>query len=139
MKLGTRRAPSRRSRTGLWVLICTAVVSLLVLSAPVAGAEHHGGQWDPLLPKVASAGAPGDPVAIAQASLQASAAATQTVLRMGRSFLNSIGILNPATGPASGVPTGRTHGAHGTGGVETEHPEFVRRGSGAQFDVNRVD
>ena len=127
MKLGTRRAPSRRSRTGLWVLICTAVVPLLVLSAPVAGAEHHGGQWDPLLPKVASAGAPGDPIAIAQASLQASAAATQTVLRMGRSFLNSIGILDPATGPASSVPTGRTHGAQAI--------EYVIRRAGSQLGV----
>ncbi|MCF6388468.1 NlpC/P60 family peptidoglycan endopeptidase RipB [Mycobacterium sp. MBM] len=120
-------ALTRRPRPGPLTLICVALASCLVLWAPVASAEHHGGQWDPLLPKVASAGAPGDPIAIANASLQASAAATETALRLGRSFLGSIGILGPAPDPVTGIATNRTRGAQAI--------EHVIRRAGTQLGV----
>ena len=53
-----------------------AAFSLLLGLAVPANAED--GSWDPTLPPVISAGAPGDPVAIANQSLQATASATQT-------------------------------------------------------------
>ena len=68
---------------------------LLGLVLPVAApavANADDVQWDPTLPKVISAGAPGDPVAIANASLQASANAAQTTMDLGRKFLGSLGI-----------------------------------------------
>lgn len=61
-----------------------AVIGLLVGLAGPAVADDA--QWDPTLPKVPSAGAPGDPVAIANASIAATAQATQTTLDLGRKF-----------------------------------------------------
>lgn len=55
--------------------------------------------WDPSLPSVLSAGAPGDPLAIANASLQASANAAKTTMDMGRKFLSSLGLTSPASDP----------------------------------------
>ncbi|HTM84280.1 MAG TPA: peptidase C40, partial [Mycobacterium sp.] len=52
-------------------------VGLLIGAAGPAGAAPDGA-WDPTLPAIISAGAPGDPVAIANASLQATAQATQS-------------------------------------------------------------
>ena len=54
-----------------------AALALLAGLAGPAGAEPDDGQWDPTLPKLISAGAPGDPLAIANASLEATAQATQ--------------------------------------------------------------
>ena len=42
--------------------------------------------------KIISAGAPGDPLAIANASMQASAKAAQTTMDLGRGFLGSLGL-----------------------------------------------
>ena len=67
-----------------------AVIGLLLGLANPAAADD--GAWDPTLPMVPSAGAPGDPVAIANASLNATAQATQTTLDMGRKFLGDLGI-----------------------------------------------
>jgi hypothetical protein len=72
----------------LWLL--PAVIGLLLGLASPAAADD--GAWDPTLPMVPSAGAPGDPVAIANASLNATAQATQTTLDMGRKFLGGLGI-----------------------------------------------
>ena len=57
--------------------VLAAFSLLLGLAVP---AEAEDGSWDPTLPPVISAGAPGDPVAIANQSLQATASATQTTL-----------------------------------------------------------
>ena len=75
-------------RRRLWLL--PAVIGLLLGLANPAAADD--GAWDPTLPMVPSAGAPGDPVAIANASLNATAQATQTTLDMGRKFLGGLGI-----------------------------------------------
>jgi hypothetical protein len=66
-----------------------AVIPLMIGLASPAAAE---GEWDPTLPEIISAGAPGDPVAVANASLNATAQATQTTLDLGRKFLSGFGI-----------------------------------------------
>jgi peptidoglycan DL-endopeptidase RipB len=86
-EVGVRRAA---------VVVALAVALLLALAAPAA-AEPGNGQWDPGLPQRVSAGAPGDPVAMANSSLQASALATQTTLDLGRKFLGSLGIVGSDT------------------------------------------
>ena len=76
-------------------IVCVLIAPLLIaLSAGRAAADPDDGQWDPTLPKTISAGAPGDPVAIANASLQASAQAAQTTMDLGRRFLGSLGLLS---------------------------------------------
>ena len=85
-----------------------AAVALALSSAVPAGASPDDGQWDPTLPKLLRAGAPGDPVAIANASLAATAQATQATMDLGRKFLAGLGI---GGGPASAAfPGGRVRG-----------------------------
>jgi cell wall-associated NlpC family hydrolase len=80
-----------------------AALSLLLGLAVPANAED--GAWDPTLPPVISAGAPGDPVAIANQSLQATANATQTTLGLGKQFLGGLGInLGGNTTSPNGIP-----------------------------------
>jgi hypothetical protein len=81
---------------------------LLGLSAP-AFADPDDGQWDPTLPKLISSGAPGDPLAIANASLAATTQATQVTMDLGRKFLSSLGLAPPAASSA-GVAPGRVRG-----------------------------
>lgn len=85
-----------------------AVVAVAVgLSTPAAAAPEDG-QWDPTLPKLISAGAPGDPLAIANASLAATAQATEVTMNLGRKFLSTLGF-GPAPQVASVAP-GRVRG-----------------------------
>ncbi|NVN52545.1 NlpC/P60 family peptidoglycan endopeptidase RipB [Mycolicibacterium hippocampi] len=107
--------------------VISIVVLLFFACAPVASAQPAAGPWDPLLPKVASAGAPGDPVAIANASLQATAMATQTAMSMGRKFLSSLGIVSPAADPSTSVRGNRVNGAQAI--------EYVIRRAGTQIGV----
>ena len=93
---------------------CAKAVALLVSTAAllvglaVPGAAAPGDDaWDPTLPKLISAGAPGDPLAIANASLEATAQATQITMDLGRNFLSSLGIGGPPTGVAPGRVRGR--------------------------------
>jgi cell wall-associated NlpC family hydrolase len=89
-----------------WV---TTLVTGLMLSvaapAPLASADPGG--WDPTLPAQISAGAPGDPLAVANASLQATAQATQTTMDLGRQFLGGLGIniLGDPAPAASATPS----------------------------------
>jgi peptidoglycan DL-endopeptidase RipB len=97
-----------------------AVLILLIGLAIPANAED--GAWDPTLPPLISAGAPGDPVAMANQSLQATAQATQTTLGLGQQFLSGLGINlggAPSTS-ASGIPR-----VYGRQAVEY----VIRRGS----------
>lgn len=102
-------------------------VTVLVAPAPDAYAEPNNGQWDPTLPGVLSAGAPGDPLAIANASLQASANAAQTTMDLGRKFLGSLGIGNPAGSPTSSLSGNRVYGKQAI--------EYVIRRAGTQIGV----
>lgn len=101
-----------------------AALPLMLGSAAPAAAE---GVWDPTLPASISAGAPGDPVAIAAASLQATAQATQTTMDMGRKFLSGLGfnVGNESTG--SVAPGQRVHGKQAI--------EYVIRRGGSQMGV----
>jgi cell wall-associated NlpC family hydrolase len=78
------------------------IVSAVALAFGSASpAQADGEQWDPTLPKMLSAGAPGDPVAIANASLAATAQAAQAAHDMGAKFLASIGIGGGGANPAA--------------------------------------
>lgn len=89
----------------------------LVLAVPIP-AFAGGETWDPSLPMRASAGAPGDPVAIANASLQATTAATQTVVDLGRNFLGSLGFGSRSSSPAPAFTPGRGYRVSGRQAVE---------------------
>jgi cell wall-associated NlpC family hydrolase len=102
------------------VLGLAAPVTLLGLAAPATADDNS---WDPTLPQTISAGAPGDPVAIANASLQATNIATQTTLDLGRKFLGSLGIF----GNQSVAAPGRVYGKQAI--------EYVIRRGGSQMGV----
>ena len=80
-----------------------AVIGLTLAAAPAATAEES---WDPTLPKLLSAGAPGDPVAVAQASLAFTQQAAQATMDLGRKFLSGLGF----GGSPSALPGGRVSG-----------------------------
>ena len=92
-----------RSLRALGAVVLAATLSLGF--SPTASAE---GPWDPTLPKVVSSGAPGDPVAMAQASLAFTQQAAQTVSDLGRKFLSGLGIGGGGTSMAR--PGGRVSG-----------------------------
>lgn len=83
-----------------------AAFSLALGVAPPAGAAPAAGAWDPTLPQIISAGAPGDPVAVAQASLAFTQQAAKATMDLGKKFLSSIGI----GGGPSALPGGRVRG-----------------------------
>ena len=107
------------------VALIVCAVSLMIGATMPASAEPGDGAWDPTLPKVVSSGAPGDPVAIANASFQASQIALQTTQSLGKQFLSSIGL---GGSPASGLPAGsRVRGPQAI--------EYVIRRGGSQMGV----
>lgn len=106
----------------IWIF-SSALLLLMALATPTAAAPE-GEQWDPTLPKIVSSGAPGDPAAIANASLEVSRLATQTTMDLGRKFLSSLGIGGPAPVSPSAVP-GRLTGVNGSQAIEY----VIRRGA----------
>jgi cell wall-associated NlpC family hydrolase len=113
---------SLRRANVLAPLVCA--LALMVGAAVPASADPGDGQWDPTLPKVISSGAPGDPVAIANASFQASQIALQTTQSLGQKFLSSIGLGGSAP---SALPGGRVRGPQAI--------EYVIRRGGSQMGV----
>ena len=111
-----------RRRFGPAGLAAVAAAMMIGLAGPAAAAPDDG-QWDPTLPKVLSAGAPGDALAIANASLAATAQATQATLDLGRSFLASLGI----GGSPMAATAGRVRGPQAI--------EYVIRRGGSQVGV----
>lgn len=110
----------------LLAAVAATVVALgLALGlAPVSSADPDGG-WDPTLPKLISSGAPGDPLAIANASLAATTQATQATMDLGRKFLSKMGL---ASDPASqSVAPGRVRGPAAI--------EYVIRRGGSQIGM----
>ena len=89
-----------------FVIAVVAAVALLAGAVAPSNAQPEG-LWDPLLPMRPSAGAPGDPLAIANASLAVTAQATQATMGMGRKFLQSLGLVPP---DAPNVAPGRVRG-----------------------------
>lgn len=84
--------------------ILTALALTIGLASP---AQADPGEWDPTLPKILSAGAPGDPVALANASLQVTQQAAQATMDLGRKFLAGLGF---GGGSPSALPGGRVRG-----------------------------
>ncbi|OBH14152.1 NlpC/P60 family peptidoglycan endopeptidase RipB [Mycobacterium sp. E1747] len=127
----------RRKRIRLinfaWI---TTVMTGLMLSvaAPTPLAVADPGGWDPTLPATISAGAPGDPLAVANASLQATAQATQTTMDLGRQFLGGLGINilgDPAPTAASPTnPGGKIPRVYGRQAIE-----YVIKRMGSQMGV----
>jgi peptidoglycan DL-endopeptidase RipB len=120
--IALRRNPTRWIRV-LAPLVCA--LGVMIGTAMPAIADPDGGQWDPTLPKVASSGAPGDPVAIANASFQASAIALQTTQSLGQQFLSSLGLGGSA--PSAAIPGGRVRGPQAI--------EYMIRRAGSQMGV----
>src|ERR1700742_706962 len=125
MRRWFRRRPSENAkglrRAGLVWPTLAALGVLIGLAGP---ARAEDGQWDPTLPPTISAGAPGDPVAIANQSLQATANATQTTLDLGRQFLGGLGLKLGGSGSGSTSPNGIPR-VYGRQAVEY----VIRRGS----------
>ena len=110
-----------RRATVLAPLLCALVV--MIGAAAPAAADPDAGAWDPTLPKIVSSGAPGDPVAIANASFQASQIALQTTQSLGQQFLSSLGL----GGSPAALPGGRVRGPQAI--------EYVIRRGGSQMGV----
>jgi cell wall-associated NlpC family hydrolase len=106
-------------------IVLLALGALLFGLVAPAGAEPDDGQWDPTLPKLLSAGAPGDPLAIANASIAATTQATQATMDLGRKFLSSLGLAPAAT--TAGVAPGRVRGPQAI--------EYVIRRGASQMGV----
>ena len=121
-----------RDRLFRWLLVLVLAIAAAALSlgaavsgSPIVYAAPDDGQWDPTLPKVLSAGAPGDPVAIANASFQATQVAIQTTQNRGQQFLSSLGLGGASTG--SVAPGARVRGPQAI--------EYVIRRGGSQIGV----
>ncbi|MDD4868852.1 MAG: NlpC/P60 family protein, partial [Mycobacterium sp.] len=117
----------KRCRALLLAWLTTVVTGLLLSVAAPAPASADPGGWDPTLPAVISAGAPGDPLAVANASLQATAQATQTTLDLGKRFLGGLGIdIGGDSAPAAATnPGGKIPRVYGRQAIEY----VIRRGS----------
>jgi peptidoglycan DL-endopeptidase RipB len=111
-------------RAGLAWPILVVFGLLIGLAGPAHGED---GGWDPTLPPLVSAGAPGDPVAVANQSLQATANATQTTLDLGRQFLGGLGINLGGNGGGGGGGTGPNGIPRVYGRQAVEY--VIRRGS----------
>ncbi len=99
--------------------ILTAAALALGTATPAAAEEG----WDPTLPKILSAGAPGDPVAVAQASLAFTQQAAQATMDLGKKFLAGLGF----GGSPAALPGGRVSGPQAI--------EYVVRRGGSQRGV----
>lgn len=110
--------------------LIVATIGAAAMGTVLAGPAAAEGPWDPTLPALISAGAPGDPLAIANASLQATAQATQTTVELGRKFLSGLGFNvggSDASEAASTAPGRRVRGR--------EAVEYVIRRGGSQMGV----
>jgi cell wall-associated NlpC family hydrolase len=112
-----RPGPSRL----LWLIL--AVIPIALVVAAPAAAE---GEWDPTLPATLGPGAPGDPVAMANNSLQATQQATQTTMDLGRKFLGGLGF-NTGDSAPNVAPGQRVHGRQAI--------EYIIRRAGSQMGV----
>lgn len=124
MRVTTLLRISRLTLVTVVVALAAPLVaaSPLISAVPIASADPG---WDPTLPQIISAGAPGDPVAIANASVAASLQTAQTTFDLGRKFLGSLGILGDAA-PSAAAP-GRVYGRQAV--------EYMIRRAGSQRGV----
>ncbi|BBZ39124.1 NlpC/P60 family peptidoglycan endopeptidase RipB [Mycobacterium conspicuum] len=111
-------------------LAATATLITGLMLSVAAPASADPGQWDPTLPATISAGAPGDPLSVATASLQATAQATQTTLDLGKQFLSGLGINVGSTGGGTNTSGSRISRANAPQAIE-----YVIRRAGSQMGV----
>src|ERR1700722_13552668 len=115
-----------------WITTVVTGLLLPLLFSGAGPATADPGQWDPTLPAAISAGAPGDPLAVANASLQATAQATQTTLDLGKQFLSGLGINLGGDAPAAAAspsnPGAKIPRANGRQAIE-----YVIRRMGSQM------
>lgn len=105
-------------------MVCALALAIGV--AMPASAAPDDGQWDPTLPKIVSSGAPGDPVAAANAAFSVSQIALETTQNLGSKFLQTIGLA--PTPSAGALPAGaRVRGPQAI--------EYVIRRGGSQLGV----
>lgn len=122
----------RHKRIRLSLAWITVLVTGLLLAVATPAAADPG-EWDPTLPAAISAGAPGDPLAVANASLQATAQATQTTLNLGQQFLSGLGInLGGPAAPAASTNTSGSRIPRANGRQAIEH---VIKRAGSQMGV----
>jgi cell wall-associated NlpC family hydrolase len=115
--------------------IATVVTGLLLsVAGPAPLATADPGAWDPTLPAQISAGAPGDPLAVANASLQATAQATQTTFNLGKQFLGGLGI-NIGGDPAPSAATPSNPGGKIPRVYGRQAIEYVIKRGGSQMGV----
>jgi cell wall-associated NlpC family hydrolase len=88
------------------IVVMAAALSVGLGFASPAAAAPVAAAWDPTLPQIISAGAPGDPVAAAQASLAFTQQAAKATMDLGKKFLSGLGI----GGSPSALPGGRVSG-----------------------------
>ncbi|MBN9635863.1 MAG: NlpC/P60 family protein [Mycolicibacterium sp.] len=126
-----RTAAPARLRARGWLrrigYVAATVSTVVAMATPAQAEPLAAGGWDPSLPSVLSAGAPGDPLAIANASLQATAMAAQTTMDLGHKFLSTLGIGSPTAAPAATVRGNRVYGKQAI--------EYVIRRAGSQIGV----
>ncbi|GFG69331.1 peptidase C40 [Mycolicibacter senuensis] len=107
------------------------ITGALLMAIPVmlslAGPAEAEPGWDPTLPATISAGAPGDPLAIANASLAATAQATQTTMDLGKKFLSGLGFNVGDEAAGNVAPGQRVRGQQAI--------EYVIRRAGSQRGV----
>lgn len=96
-----------RSASRLLRAVGTVLTAVALVFAFASPANADPGEWDPTLPKILSAGAPGDPVAMANASLQVTQQAAQATMDLGRKFLAGLGF---GGGSTMALPGGRVSG-----------------------------
>jgi cell wall-associated NlpC family hydrolase len=116
--------PSKFLRCALALAMSLCALTLVFGAAAPASADPGDG-WDPTLPQRPSSGAPGDPVAMANASFAASQIALQTTQSLGHQFLSSLGLVNDSSSAAN--PGGRVRGPQAI--------EYVIRRGGSQMGV----
>jgi cell wall-associated NlpC family hydrolase len=88
------------------IVVMAAALSVGLGFASPAAAAPVAAAWDPTLPQIISAGAPGDPVAAAQASRAFTQQAAKATMDLGKKFLSGLGI----GGSPSALPGGRVSG-----------------------------
>ena len=125
-----RRNVFRAKGSRLINLACIATVVTGLMLSVAAPAQADPGDWDPTLPAAISAGAPGDPLSVATASLQATAQATQTTLDLGKQFLSGLGINVGGTGGGTNTSGSRISRANAPQAIE-----YVIRRAGSQMGV----
>ena len=81
-----------RIRHTFAVLMTAMALSFGLAPSAAALPVPAAADWDPTLPQILSAGAPGDPVAVAQASLAFTQQAAHATMDLGKKFLSSLGI-----------------------------------------------